>query len=845
MNQVFTVYSVFFLTTSLVSFFVAFLAWQRRSVKGAIELAWLMIAAATGAFFIIFETAAPTTTEKIFWAKLEYIGGLTTPVLYLIFVLRFIGKDKFITLRNVILLFVVPAITLIFTLTNEKHYLIWSGFSAISGKTNLMEYYHGTGFWIGYIAYCYLMLFLASVSLIVFIINHSKSFRSQGWIVLTGGLFPWLVSVICLTVGSPVKGLDMAPVSIILSGILAAYAIFYFHFLDLVPVARETLVEILPDGIVALDGQDRIQDINEAALEFLGIKNKNVIGLPVESSGATTTPLLNVIIDRHAYDKVAIRIANAIKTYSIIKQPIRNQTGSRLVVIRDISNNQRAESALLESENQKAAILKAIPDLLVVFNKNGDYLDVYNENESRLIVNLGTLIGKNISDLFPQEVAKEAIGALKKSLLTREVVPFSYSLNINGKMEFFEARLFPTSDDKVLAIVRDITDLKDTEAQLIKAKEQAEESDTLKSAFLANMSHEIRTPMNGILGFTELLREADLTEQHRKEYLDIIKMSGDRLINIINDIIDISKIESKQMKVYISNTDINEQIEAIYNFFKPEAEAKGIHLSYMHTLSSEQAVIKTDCEKIFAILTNLVKNAIKFTLKGSIEIGYKVKDKLLEFYVKDTGMGINPEHKEIIFERFRQGTESLTRNYEGTGLGLSISKAYTEMLNGKIWFESEQGKGSVFYFTIPLHNDQVSANLISKVALGKQEVRNIKRLEILIAEDDETSQMYITKLVEPFGKKILKAKTGAEAVSACIINPDIDLILMDIKMPGMDGIEATRRIREFNNEVIIIAQTAFGLKGDKERILEAGCNDYISKPVDSTLLVQLLQKYFK
>jgi len=724
MNQVFTIYSVFFLTTSLVSFFVALLAWQRRSVKGAAELAWLMIAAGIGAFWIIFETAAPIPTEKIFWAKLEYLGGVTTPVLYLIFVLRFTGKDKLISLKNILLLFVIPVITFALIITNEKHYLIWTGFSAISEKTNLMEYYHGAWFWIGYIAYSYLMLLLASVFLIGFIIHHKKSFRSQGWVVLTGGLFPWFVSIIYLTGGNPVPGMDLAPVSITLSGILAAYAIFYFHFLDLVPIARETLVEILPDGILALDGQNRIQDINEAALSFLGIRKKNIIGIPAESSGASEIQLLNAAIDLEPFDKIEILNGNEIKTFSIIKQLIKNHPGSRLVIIRNI------------------------------------------------------------------------------------------------------------------------THLKDTEKQLIRAKELAEENDRLKSAFLANMSHEIRTPMNGIMGFTDLLRASDLTDKIRQEYLDIIKMSGDRLLNIINDIIDISKIESGQMKVFISRTDINEQIETIFNFFRPEAEAKGIHLAFKNSLPSDKAVLKTDREKIYAILTNLVKNAIKFTHKGFIEFGYNSKGKYLEFFVKDTGMGIRTDQREIIFERFRQGTESLTRNYEGTGLGLSISKAYVEMLDGKIWFESDPGKGSVFYFTIPYNHEPASETIIPEPVKSKSENHKIKSLVILIAEDDEPSEMFITNIVEPFGKKILSVRTGTKAVYACRNNPDIDLVLMDIKMPEMDGLEATHQIRQFNKDVIIIAQTAFGLKGDKERALEAGCNDYISKPVDSSLLMLLLQKYF-
>jgi CheY-like chemotaxis protein len=379
----------------------------------------------------------------------------------------------------------------------------------------------------------------------------------------------------------------------------------------------------------------------------------------------------------------------------------------------------------------------------------------------------------------------------------------------------------------------------------LKSKEHAEESDRLKSAFLSNMSHEIRTPMNGILGFAELLKANDLTGEQQQEYIRIIKKSGNRLLSIINDIIDISKIESEQMKVTLTVTNLNEQIKYLYAFFMPEATFKNIKIFVKNPLPVTEAIIITDKEKIYAILTNLINNAIKFTNEGFIEFGYEKKDRHLEFFVKDTGTGIRQEHKKFIFERFRQGSESINRNYEGAGLGLSISKAYVEMLGGKIWVESELGKGSTFYFTIPYGDETESKTLIADIVPVILEEQRINDLKIIIAEDDEASEMFITKAIGKFGKVILKVKTGIDAVEACRNNPDINLILMDIKMPEMDGYEATRQIRKFNKDVIIIAQTAYALIGDKQIALEAGCNDYISKPIDVKLLTRLIEKFFK
>lgn len=231
-------------------------------------------------------------------------------------------------------------------------------------------------------------------------------------------------------------------------------------------------------------------------------------------------------------------------------------------------------------------------------------------------------------------------------------------------------------DEKCLITLVDITRRKHAENELLKAKEKAEEGDRLKSAFLANMSHEIRTPMNGILGFTDLLKTLKLKGEEQQNYIGIIEQSGARMLNIINDIISISKIESQQIEVSVSETNVNEQVEYIYHFFRLEAEQKKLHISFKNKLPMKEAEIRTDREKLYAVLTNLVKNAVKFTETGTIEMGYFKKDGFLEFYVKDTGPGIPEEQKELIFERFRQGNDSYTRNYEGAGLGLSISKAY-------------------------------------------------------------------------------------------------------------------------------------------------------------------------
>ena len=250
-------------------------------------------------------------------------------------------------------------------------------------------------------------------------------------------------------------------------------------------------------------------------------------------------------------------------------------------------------------------------------------------------------------------------------------------------------------------IIRDITEKKKMIDDLVAAKENAEESDRLKSAFLANMSHEIRTPMNGIMGFTELLKEPQLEGDDKNKYIEIIQKSGHRMLNTINDLIEISKIESGTLEVSIYEVNINEILDYFTNFFEPETGMKKLKFKASTPLPYEKAFIKTDREKLMGILTNLIKNAIKYTNDGNIEFGYSLKENQLEFFVKDTGIGIDKNRLEAIFDRFVQADMSLSKPYEGAGLGLSIARAYVEMLGGKIWVISEPQKGSEFYFTIP------------------------------------------------------------------------------------------------------------------------------------------------
>jgi PAS domain S-box-containing protein len=526
------------------------------------------------------------------------------------------------------------------------------------------------------------------------------------------------------------------------------------------------------------------------------------------------------------------------------------ESNRSIASLMDITDRKKVEETLRENEEKLQTIIETSPDGIAISSLEG----VVRYVTKNIVSTWGydspeEIVGRNVMEFIHPEYREKAVFFMNELINGKFTTSSEYvMLRKDGSTFYCESKANILRDANnnpigLLYVNRDTTQRKKEEIELIKAKEKAEESDRLKSAFLANMSHEIRTPMNGILGFADLLKQPQLTGEEQQEYIRIIEKSGARMLNILNDIIDISKIEAGLMKITLSETNINEQIEYIHNFFSPETEKKGLSFLVKQLLPSEEARIKTDREKIYAIMTNLIKNAIKFTDNGFIELGYNKKGEFIEFFIKDTGMGIAKDRQHAVFERFIQADINDRHAFQGAGLGLSITKAYVEMLGGQIWFESKENEGSVFYFTIPYKVASERDN-DTEVKFEKKQNSNINKIKVLIAEDDEISDLFLTIFLEKYDCDLMHVKTGADAVETCRNNPDIDLVIMDIKMPEMNGYDATEKIRQFNKKVIIIAQTAFALTGDKEKAIEAGCNDYIAKPLNQASLSALIRKYF-
>lgn len=409
--------------------------------------------------------------------------------------------------------------------------------------------------------------------------------------------------------------------------------------------------------------------------------------------------------------------------------------------------------------------------------------------------------------------------------------------------------------DKLEELVKERTaELAHSNAELQKAKEEAEAANTSKSDFLANMSHEIRTPMNAIVGFGEMLAEEANLPAEQKKYVDTICMASQNLLTIINDILDFSKIEAGKLKTEIIECSMSEMIENLDLLLRPSAQKKGLAFEILQCDNLPE-IIRTDPVRVRQCLINLVNNAIKFTEEGHVYINIlSIENEdpdqhFIRFDVEDTGIGIEPDKLDHIFEAFTQADSTTTRRFGGTGLGLAITQQLAELLGGAVTVQSQFGKGSVFSLTIP-----ANVNIYEQPTLNKYETallinrdgevnRNLSfDADVLVAEDAPANQMLIKALLEKMGMRVTIEENGQKALEA-VRNRTYDLVFMDMQMPVMSGYEATRKIRSFDTEIPVIALTASAMIGDSEKCLNAGCDDYLPKPIDRKRLIQMLCKY--
>jgi PAS domain S-box-containing protein len=400
-----------------------------------------------------------------------------------------------------------------------------------------------------------------------------------------------------------------------------------------------------------------------------------------------------------------------------------------------------------------------------------------------------------------------------------------------------------------LTISRDITKLKQVHEELIKANIQAETSSRLKSSFLANISHEIRTPLNSVVGFSNLLLSDDVTREDREQYIEHINHNSEKLLQIIGDIIDLSRLESSQIEIAYEETSLssilNEVIEEARQMIR--RNEKPIILNVNNQFGENGDLIFTDRIWLKRVLNHLMDNAVKFTLDGSIEFSYMLSNENIIFTIKDTGIGINPENLSRIFEEFHQEIDGHHRPFEGLGIGLTLAKEVVERMGGKIFVKSEKGIGSEFSFSLPYRpagSSKISRTLLHNEEEVKQPV-DWSSKKCLLVDDNKDVLVYLNRILLDTGMSVLMARSGSEAIELIRSTPDIDVVLLDMQMPEMNGIEATKQIRKIRKNIPIIAQTAFIYEDDKDIILETGCDACLIKPIRKEHLLTVMSSFVK
>ncbi len=623
---------------------------------------------------------------------------------------------------------------------------------------------------------------------------------------------------------------------------------------------------ILPKMLVEVK-TGKFRDVNKAACQFYGYSKEKMMQmtmqdlnlLPLKKFQIQTNQILtgqqNRFFLRHKTAK------GKVKDVEVYSNKIEiNNVPHLLYSVKDISEIK---------ENQ--FFLHKAQDLANI----GIWRFDFNTNEVIACHHAKKIYGYDEnSELTIPMVQKVPLPQFRKELdlaienIVKHGAPYDVEFQIrrfnDGAIRFIHSVAeYDKDKNELFGIIQDITSHKEIEIELTSRNEEfaaineeylvkneelddalkkAKESEQLKTAFLANMSHEIRTPMNGIIGFADLLKNSDFSKKDQKEFLEIIKNSGQQLLQIVNDILDYSKLEAGQMTVQKEKVSLIEVINEIAIDFSKRAKKKGLDFFLECFDSFNEVILETDRYKFIQILNNLLSNALKFTEKGQIVLECVEEKNTLKFFVRDSGIGIPPEKKAIIFERFRQVDEKLSRKYGGTGLGLSISKGFVKLLGGTIGVDSQRGVGSSFWFTLPYFRQ---TKALSDDKPENQNIFNWNDKTFLIVEDYLNNQKFLEVLLKPTGVKTLVVETGKQAIEMVRSHPEIDVVLMDIKLPDITGYKATREIRKFNKEVIIIAQTAYAFENDRAEAINCGCNAYISKPINRQKLLQIIDLEYK
>jgi len=877
--------------SSVMLCLLAYLASKRHVAPGTNIFIVLVLLLAGWSLAYALELTSLSLTWKLLWIYCEYVGIALTPVGWYLYLRQFIGRSTSIFPPYFLALLVIPVITILLIWTNAWHHLIYREvWLTYDGPYLMLDKHYGIWFWV-HCGYSYLLLITTTIWCIHALWRRELPFRRQTIFLFISSLIPWLGNYLTISGMNPLPHLDLTPFGFGITALVAAVGRLQFGLQDIVPVARTTIIETMSDMVIVLDDQLCIIYLNQAASTLLNCLS-DPIGKPVAQVMAAWEPLLSKFPTTAVETLEITHFFESVKSvYEVRIFPLNNTAGvamAYLLTMRDITEQKSAEQLLrlqstaLESA-ANAIMITDYAGVIVRVNQAFTILTGYSVAETvgttPRLLNSGLQADAFYRQLWQTILAgkvwsgelvnRRKDGSYYHERMTITPVRLSgadishfiaikedISARVAAEIALAEARTRAESKALELSAIVKENDIARLVAE--KARTEADNANRAKSEFLANMSHEIRTPLNGIIGITHLLLDTSL-DAEQQDYLSTLRKSAEALLTVINDILDISKIEAGRLEFANRVFHLHTVVEDTLENLALQAEVKQVVLS----CSIDDAVpefLLGDPDRFRQVMTNLLGNAIKFTSRGAATLcvefaGQQAQEILLRCTVRDTGIGISPSQMTTLFQPFSQGDSSFTRKYGGTGLGLSISKQLVEMMNGEIGVESIEGQGSTFWFTCRFSTvpaGYINDNHIDNAAfpLQVQSLHDATPVpvtpiilthtpevygHILVAEDNATNQTVVRAMLQKLQFQVDVVSNGAEAVEAAE-RTHYDLILMDVQMPEMDGFEATRLISVSspsspNAHTPIIALTAHAIQGDRERCLQAGMSDYLSKPI--------------